>query len=78
MFRRRLRQLIERKYRSVDRFWLETEFQRVVGKPRDRERPSPGGSALLVSNERWPAALDGRARLVPTRQNVRERLARDT
>jgi len=34
VFRRRLRQLIERKYRSVDRFWLESEFQRVVGKPR--------------------------------------------
>jgi transcriptional regulator with XRE-family HTH domain len=28
VFRRRLRQLIQRKYKSVDRFWLETGWSK--------------------------------------------------
>ncbi len=47
LFRRRLRQLIGRKYRSLDRFYLETEFSKGHLSEILRGKGSPSVSTLL-------------------------------
>ena len=47
LFRRRLRQLIARKYRSIDRFYLETDFSKGHLSEILRGKGSPSVSTLV-------------------------------
>src|SRR5206468_8410511 len=47
LFRRRLRQLIARKYRSIDRFYLETDFSKGHLSEILRGKGSPSVSTLI-------------------------------